>query len=126
MAITEEELNASFERVLAKVQELTQQIASTQAELNAYRRVLDEIQQLREYGEARYAEGKAQGLAESRALRKAKEILMVLGAHGIVVEETARARILACDNMGTLDQWLVRAVVISSVEDLFGDSFPAS
>lgn len=94
----------------------------TRGELDAHRRVIDEIHQLQELAEVRWAAGFAQGLAEARAEREAASkisaILTVLAARGIPVDTEARARIEACQDLATIDRWIVRAATAASAKDV--------
>ncbi len=89
-------------------------------ELDAYRKVMDEIQQAREYGEAKRVEGKLEGKAEG----KAEALLAVLAARGIAAAGEARARIEACRDVATLDRWITRAVTADSVEEVLSAAPP--
>jgi predicted transposase YdaD len=66
-----------------------------------------------------FGRGKAEGLIEGRAKGRAKAVLRVLAARRIEVPEEARARISACTDLRQLDAWLDRAVVATSVAELF-------
>jgi hypothetical protein len=66
-----------------------------------------------------FGRGKAEGLAEGRAKGWAKAVLRVLAARRIEVPEEARVRISACADLRQLDVWLDRAVVATSVAELF-------
>lgn len=106
------------------VLELANKATFTQYDLNAYRRVIDEIQQVEELAEARWTAGKAQGLAEAKwaagkAAGKAAAILVVLGARGLPLTAEARARLEACRDPATLDRWIIRAATAASAEDVF-------
>jgi hypothetical protein len=98
--------------------ELANEATFTQLELDAYRKVMDEIQQAREYGEAKRAEGKAEGLAEGATAAKAAAILALLAARGVPVSREARAHIEACKDAATLDQWIARAATAASAEEV--------
>jgi hypothetical protein len=87
--------------------ELANEATFTNLELDAYRRVMDEIQQAREYGDARWTAAKAAA------------ILVVLEARGIVVSSEIRARIAACADDATLDRWIARASIATSAENVF-------
>jgi len=91
--------------------------------MDAYEKVIAEIQQVRELADAKLAEGKAIGLAEGEAIGLAKgkiaALLAVLAARGIEVTAEARARIEACTEEATLDRWIARAVTAPSLEDVF-------
>ena len=90
--------------------ELANEATFTNLELDAYRKVMDEIQQARDYGKDQRAEGKAEGKAEA--------VLAVLAARGIVVGNETRARIAACEDNATLDRWIARAAVSTSAEEV--------
>ena len=90
--------------------ELANEATFTQFELHAYRKVMDEIQQAREFGEAKRAQGKAEGKAEA--------VLAVLAAREIVVDERTRARICACVDVAPPNLWIARAVSAASVEEV--------
>lgn len=62
---------------------------------------------------------RAEGRAEGRAEEAAKNILAVLKARNLPVDDHSRRRIKACTDQETLDNWVSRAVVISNIEDLF-------
>ena len=110
--------------------ELANKATFTRDELDAYRKVIDEIQQAEELAEARWAEGKAEGKVEGIAegelkgilKGKAEAILAVLTARGIAISAAGRARIEACKDLATLDRWLARAIHAASVEEVFASS----
>jgi hypothetical protein len=64
-------------------------------------------------------EGRAEGLTEGRVEGEANAVLRVLAARRIEVPEDARARICACTDLRQLDTWLDRAVIATSIADLF-------
>ena len=94
--------------------ELANEATFTQAELDAYRKVMDEIQQAREYGEVRWAEGKVEGKVEEAA----RNLLTVLRVRGIAVPDAARERIVAEKDPSLLERWLERAIVAASVAEV--------
>jgi hypothetical protein len=102
---------------------LANEATFTPAELDAYRKVMDEIQQAREYGAAQRAEGDAAGFArgESAGIAKGKAaaVLAVLSARGLPVSSEARARIEACTDVAVLDRWISRAATVASTEEVF-------
>ncbi|MCL2724417.1 MAG: hypothetical protein FWD69_08270 [Polyangiaceae bacterium] len=67
------------------------------------------------------AAGRAEGKAEGRAEGKAEDVLMVLEARHRTVTEEQRQRILSCMDLSVLDRWLRKAVVLTSVDELFAD-----
>src|ERR1700733_4667427 len=76
--------------------ELANKAKFTVAELQAYEKARDEIQQVLEIAAARWAEGKAEGKAEGETVALVRAILALLGARGISVSVEARAHIEAC------------------------------
>jgi len=63
--------------------------------------------------------GAEQGIAEGMIKGKAEYVLMVLRARGVVVPGAARARILDCTDLEQLDAWIIRAVTIEKIDELF-------
>jgi hypothetical protein len=66
------------------------------------------------------AKGKAEGKAEGEAKGKAEALLRILAQRRLSVSEDQRRRILACTDLATLDGWLDRALLTTSVDDLLG------
>ena len=98
--------------------ELANKATFTLEELDAYQKVNDEIEQVRELVEAKHAEGRSEG--EIAALARA--ILAFLAARGVAVSSEARAHIEACKDVSTLDRWIVRAASANSVEEVIRTS----
>ncbi|MGK3960214.1 Rpn family recombination-promoting nuclease/putative transposase [Sorangium sp. So ce118] len=104
--------------------ELANEATFTQAEQEAYQRVMDEIQQARELvklaadAEARAVDAEARGRQEGLIAGQARAILAVLAARGIAVESETRARIAACTDAATLDRWIARAATAASAEEV--------
>lgn len=100
--------------------ELANEASFTQVELDAYRKVMDEIQQAREYGDAKWAEGfaagESAGFAKGESAGQARAILALLAARGIAVSDEVRAQIEACKDVGMLDPWIVHAAAATSAE----------
>jgi predicted deacylase len=90
--------------------ELANEATFTSLELDAYQKVMDEIQQAREYGEGERAEGKAEG--------KAQAILAFLEARGVVVGSETRERIAACTDEAILNRWIARAAVATTAAEV--------
>ena len=63
----------------------------SQEELDAYQKVIDEIEQVRELAEAKLAEGEIKGKVENAA----RNLLTVLKVRAIAVSDAVRERILA-------------------------------
>ena len=85
----------------------------TQEELDAYQKVVDEIQQVRDLADAKWAEGKAEG--DTRA------VLTVLRVRGIAVPEAARQRIVAERDPARLERWLEKATFAASLAEVIDD-----
>lgn len=66
-------------------------------------------------------EGRAEGRVEGRAEAGARNLLGVLRVRGIFVSDPARERILAETQLETLDRWLERAVLATSIDEVFDD-----
>lgn len=64
--------------------------------------------------------GEARGEARGKRLGEAEALLRVLARRGLVVDDVARARILACDDAATLDTWLDRAVTAATLAEVLG------
>lgn len=109
--------------------DLAREARMTYLELEAYRRVADEIQQARDYGEEKEAKGRAKGLAEGTAiglaqgtaLGLAKGVLALLSARGLAVTDESRARIEGCTELERLQRWLIAAAHVATVEEVFAD-----
>jgi hypothetical protein len=65
------------------------------------------------------AEGKSEGRAEGVAEGAAKSILVVLAARGLSLTDEQEQRILDCTDAEQLNAWLLRAVTITDVSELF-------
>ena len=86
--------------------ELANEATFSQVELDAYRKVMDEIQQAREYGAAQRAEGKAEGKAEGEIKGRRDTLLRLLVRAGISLADDDHARIRTCSSETTLDRWI--------------------
>jgi hypothetical protein len=82
--------------------ELANKAKFTVAELQAYEKARDEIRQVREIADARWAEGKLEGKLEARR----ETLLRLLGRAGIALTNDERARIEACMDAAILDRWI--------------------
>jgi hypothetical protein len=72
---------------------------------------------MRSYGEELIERGVQQGLARGRA----EDILRLLAARGVSVQEEARQRILACTDLALLDRWFDRALNATSLSAVLDD-----
>ena len=66
------------------------------------------------------AEGAAEGKVEGKVEGKADGVLVVLRARGLVVAHDVEDRVRRCTDIAQLDEWLRRAVVVASAEQIFG------
>src|SRR5262249_15850580 len=122
---------------------LANEATFTPTEVDAYHKVMDEIQQAREYGAAQRAEGvaegdaagfargdaagfargKAAGVAEGKSAGvaevKAAAILAILAMRGVPVSHEARALIEACTDLAMIDRWISRVASVASTEEIF-------
>ncbi len=124
--------------------ELANEAMFTKLELEAYRKVMDEIQQARDYGVAQRAEGITEGhklghksgvaeghksglaeghksgLAEGLATGKRDTLLRLLKRAGIELSEADLARIRACEDVAILDEWTENIFGAKQSTDVFG------
>jgi predicted transposase/invertase (TIGR01784 family) len=61
-----------------------------------------------------------EGKAEGEAKGKAEGVLVVLRARCLVVSPDVEARVSDCTDIALLDEWLRRAAVVGSAEEIFG------
>ena len=94
--------------------ELANEATFTQSELEAYRKVMDEIQQAREYGAAQRAEGVSEG--EIKGKREA--LFRLLTRAKIAFADSDRARIQSCADVETLDGWIENVIGASSIGEV--------
>ena len=59
-----------------------------------------------------------QGWVKGQARGRAEDVLRILTARGIAVDEGASQLILACTDLGTLDRWFDRALNATNFSDL--------
>jgi predicted transposase/invertase (TIGR01784 family) len=85
--------------------ELANKATFTATELQAYEKVRDEIRQVIEYAEARWAQGMAEGEIKGTIKAKRETLLRLMARSGIALTDTERARIEACVSAETLDRW---------------------
>jgi PD-(D/E)XK nuclease family transposase len=105
--------------------ELANKAKFTMAELQAYEKTRDEIRQVLEIADARWAEGKAEGeikgKIEGRVEEAAQAVLTVLRVRGITVPEISRERILAEKDPARLGRWIERAILAASVDEVLNE-----
>ncbi len=102
--------------------ELANQAKFTQAELDAYEKVRDEIRQVFAIANARWEDGKIKGKIEG----KVSAILAIFAARGIEVSEALRADFEACTDVVILDQWIAQAVSAVSADELVRPTLPGA
>ncbi|MFD0901667.1 hypothetical protein [Actinomadura sediminis] len=61
----------------------------------------------------------SKGKVEGKAEGKAEAVLRVLETRGVAVDERQRARIEGCGDPEQLDEWLVRAVLATTADEVF-------
>ncbi len=121
--------------------ELANQAKFTQAELDAYEKVRDEIRQVLAVADAGWAEGNAEGKAEGKAegeaagfakgeavglaRGKAVAVLAILAARSIHMSPEARALIEGCEDTVILDQWIAQATTAASAEEIIAAASPS-
>jgi flagellar biosynthesis/type III secretory pathway protein FliH len=65
------------------------------------------------------ARGMTQGLARGRAEAKAEDIIKILNSRGLPPDDQQREQLSACADLDLLDRWFDRALVATSVDDVF-------
>ena len=129
--------------------ELANKATFTRTEMEAYHKVIDEIQQVRDLASAKYVQGltegyskgeasgftkgeasgftkgEASGLAKGVAKGKAAAIFAILAARGVSVAAPARARVEECQDDVLLDQWIARAMTAESTDAMFAETSPS-
>jgi PD-(D/E)XK nuclease family transposase len=94
--------------------ELANKAKFTVAELQAYEKARDEIRQVLEIAEARWADGmnegmvkgRLEGMVKGRLEAKRETLLRLFVRAGIALTDAERARIDACMDTETLDGWI--------------------
>jgi len=66
-------------------------------------------------------EGRTEGRSEGELARGVHDVLAVLRVRGIAVPEAARKRILAEKDPARLERWLERAILATSVAEIFDE-----
>src|SRR5580704_7673772 len=94
--------------------ELANESTFTQEERDAYQKVIDEIEQAREYGEVKWTEGEVE--------EATRNLLTVLRVRGIAVPDAARERIVAEQDPERLERWLERAILAASIEEVIDEA----
>ncbi|MFI6118685.1 hypothetical protein ACIBCU_02275 [Streptomyces sp. NPDC051064] len=69
--------------------------------------------------------GRTEGRTEGRAQGRAESVLLLLGARGIAISDRTRENITTCIDPELLSQWLVRAVVAATADEIFSEETSA-
>ncbi|MFG1943399.1 hypothetical protein [Nonomuraea sp. NPDC048826] len=64
-------------------------------------------------------EGREEGRAEGQVRGETRSILLLLERRGVAVSDAARARIEGCAEVAQLDTWLMRAMTVTTADELF-------
>jgi flagellar biosynthesis/type III secretory pathway protein FliH len=72
-----------------------------------------------EFARRYLAQGREEGLQKGLQEGEMRALLEVLEARGLLVDEQARQRIVACTELEQLKRWLRKAVSVQSVQELF-------
>ena len=78
--------------------------------------MLSLAQALKQEGEQR---GEARGRAEGEASGKAQAVLDLLEARHVSLSAPERERILGCQDLGVLKQWLLKSTAVMKGSELF-------
>lgn len=80
---------------------------------------------MRSYGEQLIERGIRRGLAKGREegqkQGRAEDILRILSARGVHVDEDSRQRILTCTELSTLDRWFDRSLNATTLFEVLED-----
>jgi hypothetical protein len=98
--------------------ELANQAKFTVEELQAYERTRDEIRQVLEIAEARWAEGKREGELKGELKARRDTLNRLLVRAGIALADEDRARIQTCTDATILDRWLDNIIGAKTVTDV--------
>ncbi|MFJ8919683.1 hypothetical protein B046DRAFT_05253 [Streptomyces sp. LamerLS-316] len=59
---------------------------------------------------------------EGRVESRAEDVLLILNGRGIEITDTTRDKVTTCDDPEVLRRWLVRAAVVTTSDEIFGDA----
>jgi hypothetical protein len=62
-----------------------------------------------------------EGVADGRAKGRAESVLSVLAGRGLPVSDALKERVLRCQDAEQLQRWLLRAITVSSAEEILQD-----
>jgi predicted transposase/invertase (TIGR01784 family) len=101
-----------------KALELADEATFSEEERDAYQKVIDEIQQVRELAEAKWAEGKVEGNSEGEIKARRHTLLRLLVRAGIARTDEDHTRIQVCTDTVILDRWLDNVIGAKTVTDV--------
>jgi alpha-amylase/alpha-mannosidase (GH57 family) len=109
-----------------KALEFADEATFSEEERDAYQKVIDEIQQVRELAEAKWADGKAEGKVEGKVegnlegeiKARRHTLLRLLVRAGIALTDEDRTRIQGCTDTVILDRWLDNVIGTKTVTDV--------
>ena len=67
-----------------------------------------------------FSESQRRSFDMGEAKGKADAVLVVLESRGIPLSNEQRRRILECTDLETLDQWIRKAALVTTVDELLG------
>jgi hypothetical protein len=80
----------------------------------------------RRFIEQGHEQGHEQGLEQGLQRGESGALLTLLEARGIPVDEPSRQRIVACTDRGQLKRWLIKALSVRAIHELFEPEPPSS
>ena len=80
---------------------------------------LRDVLEARRQGEI---DGETKGRNEGRGEGRAASVIAFAQARQLPISEDARQRILSCNDIPTLDRWIVRVATASTLESVFEDA----
>ncbi len=108
---------------MREAMELAKEASFSVGEIEAYHKVLDEIQQARDYGETKKAEGLLEGHKEGHKEGlldgKRDTLIRLVSRLNVELSDEDRARIAACNDAQTLDRWFDNALGAKTAANVF-------
>ena len=68
-----------------------------------------------------FSESQRLSFDKGKAEAKAADVVAVLESRGIRLSSAHRQRILECTELETLDQWIRKAALVTTADDLFAE-----
>ncbi len=104
---------------MREAMELANEASFSVLELEAYHKVLDEIQQARDYGETKKAEGLLEGHKSGVVEGKRGALTRLITRLNVNLSDEDRARIAECNDASTLDRWFDNALGAKTSAEVF-------